>query len=262
MICSLCNYIGTRGIGSLSTHLLKVHKIIYKDYYDTYLKSQEDGVCRCGCGKDTLWSIKSYNLYFNLSHARSHQNKLNPNVTNGMKIYQKNNPNHNSIAGKLGGNMTHNLYPNFGCDFGKAYGKLGGKNCHIKNPGIARENGKKSFTKLNIFKREHLGLTPIEWGFLKNSFIYELYKDGKLLAQDFRFNHGRNGGPILDFSIPNFKLCIELDDPTRHDKEIDNIRDKQLLEIYGWRTIRFTNEEVTNNIELVVSKIKEELKNE
>jgi very-short-patch-repair endonuclease len=80
-----------------------------------------------------------------------------------------------------------------------------------------------------------------------------------MISQDSRFRKSDGPdlgvyGPILDFSIPNYKLCIELDG-WGHNKENDIKRDKQLLEIYKWNTLRFKNEEIENNIEKVINKI-------
>lgn len=44
-------------------HITRFHKISLKDYYDTYLKRENEGICLC-CGKET----KFYNLKSELTN--------------------------------------------------------------------------------------------------------------------------------------------------------------------------------------------------
>jgi very-short-patch-repair endonuclease len=99
-------------------------------------------------------------------------------------------------------------------------------------------------------KRSRLknNMTPAEimlWKFLK----------GKKLGVKFRRQH------IIDFYIPDFvalsiKLIIEIDGKIhlKH-KRKDEERTRR-LEILGFKVIRFTNEEVENDIEKVLQIIK------
>ena len=60
---------------------------------------------------------------------------------------------------------------------------------------------------------------------------------------------------IIDFYCPKLLLAIEIDGESHiHKKETDKMRDEFLKQI-GVTTIRFTNEEVINNIEIVKKKI-------
>lgn len=60
---------------------------------------------------------------------------------------------------------------------------------------------------------------------------------------------------IVDFYCPKLSLAIEIDGGSHIKKKgVDEMRDKFLKQI-GITTIRFTNEEVKNNIELVRKKI-------
>ncbi len=74
--------------------------------------------------------------------------------------------------------------------------------------------------------------------------------------QDFKF---RRNHPIdrfvVDFCCPKASLVIEVDGPI-HDrqKEEDQAREECLTEM-GYRVIRFTNDQVMNNIEKVLSEI-------
>lgn len=62
---------------------------------------------------------------------------------------------------------------------------------------------------------------------------------------------------IVDFVCHRTRLVIEVDGGI-HDtqKERDHNRD-QILRHYGYQVLRFTNEEVTANIDIVLSRIKE-----
>ena len=64
---------------------------------------------------------------------------------------------------------------------------------------------------------------------------------------------------IADFYCHTHKLVIELDE-TIHNLQVDynKVRTAE-MERYGIKVIRFTNEEVLNNIESVITKIKEVL---
>mgnify|MGYP000380356043 CR=1 FL=1 len=80
----------------------------------------------------------------------------------------------------------------------------------------------------------------------------------KQLGVKFRRQH------IIDFYIPDFvalsiKLIIEVDGKIHLFKKAeDNERTKRLAAV-GYRVVRFTNEEIENDIEEVVLKIKNEV---
>lgn len=57
MKCEICNR-ECPNFHSLWAHII-VHKITIKDYYDSYLKQESDGVC-CICGNSTKWKNTSY----------------------------------------------------------------------------------------------------------------------------------------------------------------------------------------------------------
>jgi hypothetical protein len=49
-------------INHLSFHIHKHHGLLYKDYYDKYIKTPEEGLCRV-CGKPTNWVKKEYKKF-------------------------------------------------------------------------------------------------------------------------------------------------------------------------------------------------------
>ena len=77
----------------------------------------------------------------------------------------------------------------------------------------------------------------------------------------FRRQHGL-GDFVMDFYCPIIKLCIEVDggihdEPDVHQKDE---RRTEFLEKQGIRVLRFKNEEIENNIDDVVNRIKEYIK--
>jgi very-short-patch-repair endonuclease len=68
---------------------------------------------------------------------------------------------------------------------------------------------------------------------------------------------------IVDFFCARSKLVIEVDGDTHAEQvEYDAERTRWLNEQKHYRVIRFTNKEVTHNLDAVVEKIREELKGE
>ncbi len=84
----------------------------------------------------------------------------------------------------------------------------------------------------------------------------------KQLGVSFRRQHAV-GRVILDFYCPTYKLVVEVDGKVhRQHVERDEARTRQ-LEMYGYRVIRFRNEEVLKELPDVLKKIQvviEELK--
>ena len=87
------------------------------------------------------------------------------------------------------------------------------------------------------------------WGKLKNE---------QLMGFKFRRQHPISSF-IVDFYCHNKKLVIEIDGGyhnSGYQKEYDLGRSDE-LRIYGIHLIRFTNEEIEDNLDAVVNKIKE-----
>jgi leucyl-tRNA synthetase len=86
------------------------------------------------------------------------------------------------------------------------------------------------------------------------------YLRDKRLGIKFRRQHSV-GGYILDFYCKEKRLIIEIDGGIhlqKENKEYDEVRDKYFEEL-GYKTLRFTNNEVENNIKKVLEKIKSHL---
>ena len=83
------------------------------------------------------------------------------------------------------------------------------------------------------------------------------YLRDKRLGCKFRRQHSV-GGYILDFICKEKKLIVEIDGGIhlqKENKEYDDVRDKYFREL-DYKILRFTNNEIENEIEKVVEKIK------
>jgi very-short-patch-repair endonuclease len=85
--------------------------------------------------------------------------------------------------------------------------------------------------------------------------LWEALRGKKLDGLKFRAQHPV--GPfILDFWCPSVKLVVELDGGVHRDQQdYDDARTKQ-LESYGYRVIRFTNEQVLTDLPSVLERIR------
>lgn len=59
MICKICGKKCCDKLNSFGYHLSMTHKIKYKNYYDKYLKKDDEGICPV-CGKPTSWRGNHY----------------------------------------------------------------------------------------------------------------------------------------------------------------------------------------------------------
>lgn len=113
----------------------------------------------------------------------------------------------------------------------------------------------KEFYRNFKYERERLktNMTPAElilWEHLKN----------KKLGVKFRRQH------IIEHYIPDFvalsiKLIIEVDGEIHIKRKKEDTARTKWLNFIGYSVIRFKNEEVENNIDCVLDKIKAEIKN-
>ena len=77
----------------------------------------------------------------------------------------------------------------------------------------------------------------------------------------FRRQHGL-GDFVMDFYCPIIKLCIEVDGGIHDEPDVHlkDVRRTEFLEKQCIRVLRFKNEEIENNIDDVVNRIKEYIK--
>jgi very-short-patch-repair endonuclease len=82
--------------------------------------------------------------------------------------------------------------------------------------------------------------------------LWSALRGRQLLGLKFRCQHPV-GRFIVDFYCPSCKLVIEVDgDIHTQQKAYDEARTEQ-LESYGYRVLRFTNEEVLNDLQTVLT---------
>lgn len=86
-------------------------------------------------------------------------------------------------------------------------------------------------------------------------------KGKQLSGFKFRRQHGV-GVYVVDFYCPELKLAIEIDGPqhfTESGVEYD-LRRQKLIESFGIKFLRFTDDEVRESVDTVVKKIEDEIK--
>jgi hypothetical protein len=71
-ICAICNMTKDN---KFPLHLRKIHNLSYKEYFDQYLKTENDGICK-ECGKQTEWNERygRYRLVCNRSCNTAYNN--------------------------------------------------------------------------------------------------------------------------------------------------------------------------------------------
>jgi len=78
-----------------------------------------------------------------------------------------------------------------------------------------------------------------------------------LLGQKFRRQYGI-GPYVLDFYCPKIKLAVEVDGDSHTDDNLIYDDDRQdFIESYGVKSLRFTNEDIFENVDSVVDEIYE-----
>jgi very-short-patch-repair endonuclease len=101
-----------------------------------------------------------------------------------------------------------------------------------------------------IAREMRSSMTPAEvllWSKLRNK---------QLAGLRFRAQHPV-GRFVLDFCCTSLRLVIELDGSAHIGREQDDLARSQHLEAYGYTVIRFTNDEIMNDLDSVIQAIKE-----
>ena len=98
-------------------------------------------------------------------------------------------------------------------------------------------------------KRQPTPAERILWSELRNS---------SLAGYKFRQQH-RISGYRVDFYCASRKLIVELDGPIHLNQVAKDAERQQDLERFGYRFLRFPNDEVTGNLETVLRKIRSTL---
>jgi NAD-dependent DNA ligase len=221
----------------LSKHLNKDHDLSFADYDWTYVQGNtESPLCVCGCGETRCIRRSKYGKFHNQSCKMKFMNTnpqykefqetrllgYNESLENGMREDQK--------------KRMNNLWKD--------------NNFREKMNEVLSDSRR----KLLEFKQSHEGMGPHEFRLFNHWLIQRLNP----LHNDKRFWQGNKGGIELDISIPDIKVNIEIDG-WEHNSIKDAERDEWLLKTHGWRTIRVSSEQVSDNIEETVKYIYEQL---
>ena len=91
-------------------------------------------------------------------------------------------------------------------------------------------------------------LTPAEEA------LWEALRDKQLAGLKFRRQHPVEQF-ILDFYCPRFKLVVELDGSVHETRSEEDVARTEHLNAFGYRVIRFRNEEVLENLLNVLKRI-------
>ena len=86
--------------------------------------------------------------------------------------------------------------------------------------------------------------------------LWEALRDKQLDGLKFRRQHPV-GQFVLDFYCPRFKLVIELDGSVHNAAAEQDAARTEHLNFFGYRVIRFRNEEVLTNLAAVLKRIAE-----
>ena len=108
--------------------------------------------------------------------------------------------------------------------------------------------------KLDILKKElRKNLTESE------AIVWSILRNRKFMNLKFRRQH-RIENYIVDFFCHEYSLILEVDGKVHdHQKDYDEIRE-QFLRSKGYRIIRITNQEVKDNLNLLLEKIRDVIK--
>jgi len=97
-------------------------------------------------------------------------------------------------------------------------------------------------------------MTPAE------ALLWQRLMGKQLHGYRFRAQHPL-GQIVVDFCCPSKRLIIEVDGPIHQDQVENDIERTRHLEAYGYRVIRFRNDEILTDIETVLSSIRKALHN-
>ena len=115
---------------------------------------------------------------------------------------------------------------------------------------------------VHIARALRKNITPAE------KLLWEELRKNKLDGCKFRRQHiihykqSMNGDKyfIADFYYPELKLIIEVDGPIhKFQKSADRRRD-EILDVLGYKLLRFTNKEVNNDLSQVIDQARKEIR--
>lgn len=238
--CLLCGQVNQVTPQALRAHVRKEHSLEIEEYYWRYvLKLDAPPVCEYGCGKPVTFIYMNcgFNRFFNRGHGSGHYIRLNGQTRAQLQASRRtldrfNNSDHGKdVLRKRAWEARQG--PEF-------------------TEGLRRKAARMNYNNAE-FMKSHNGMRPIEW--ILWEALSDIRKTVHVVPQDRRYWHGKNGGFILDFYIPDLRINIELDGTFGHeDVEKDKRRDAFLLS-EGITVLRFTNKDVVDNCDTVIEAI-------
>lgn len=234
VMCEVCGE--TLDSKIIRRHIAAEHMISIEEYYTKHI-DPEAGLCSlCGNRTRFLKLSKGFSKYCSTLCEGRHR------IININEKY----PGHQVRAGKKGYIRQKELHPDV---VSKNLESI--RTSHKRLPELyiasGKKHGPKNMRTFNSFRKQHGGCGPYEWKLWSNERFQKLLPK----RQDYRFK--KTHKIIMDFSIEKPNLCIEIDGAS-HTAEYDKARDVVLASL-GWRVLHFSNKEVAEDTDDIVSKI-------
>ncbi len=148
------------------------------------------------------------------------------------------------------GRFTQKFFNTETLSYGRGCAAARERSSFMKEDGLIR-NQMVSSDKVEFSKKLRSNMTEAEKVF------WELVRAGRLNSLKFRRQQIIDGF-IVDFYCHSLGLCVEIDGGvhnTEEQKEYDRQRD-EVLELRNLKVLRFTNDDVFNNVEEIIKAIK------
>jgi len=88
--------------------------------------------------------------------------------------------------------------------------------------------------------------------------LWKWLRGHRLAGYGFRRQHPF-GGFVIDFACPSRMLAVEVDGPIHNIQTEQDAARTEILESWGWKVIRFTNDVVIRDLPAVLSQIESTL---
>jgi len=272
--CKICGREFKNFVGLVSH--IQTHKISSKEYYDLYLKKENEGLC-LECGKETYFKNinKGYCKYCCYRCVYDSKEIKEKKKQTMVERYGVEHPFQNKEIREKQKQTNLKKYgfenPLQSEEIKEKYRQTNLKKYGFENPSQSEEiKEKKKQTSLENYGVEYYAQTE-EWkskmknggGAYRNSFIknpskpqLELFNLVKEIHSDAKLNY-----QILNYSvdivIPSKNIAIEYDGSYWHqDKEKDDLRQNKIMN-EGWNFLRYrdmipTKDELTNDINNII----------
>jgi len=285
MKCEICKR-EYKNFKSLGVHISRTHKISTKEYYDKFLKKENEGICsECGIEKETTFTDirNGYQKYCTHKCSNSSKEKQEKSKQTNLERCGAKYPSQSEeTRKKINQTCLKNYgvkYPFQNKEIREKYKQTCLEHFGVENPLQNKEvKDKKIQTCLRKYGVEYPSQTQEfkerNSEVMKNgksvyiqSFIrnpskpqVKLYELVKSLHDETFLNFpskGKSGKHFsLDIAIPNLMIDVEYDGSYFHDPEKDQKRQKDLEEA-GWKFLRYKDyipslQELKENLESII----------